>query len=76
LQTVSAKSQVPENKGTYESAEHPLTPQLTPEGPKPAEIDSPRLPPDLAQIVAAWPKLPEHIKAAIKTLADTQNGCK
>jgi len=27
--------------------------------------------PDLAAVVKAWPKLPEHIKRAIKTLAQT-----
>jgi hypothetical protein len=30
----------------------------------------------LTEIMAAWPKLPEHIKAAIKALANTQNGSK
>jgi hypothetical protein len=29
---------------------------------------------DLARIVAAWPKLPEHIKASVKALIQTYNG--
>jgi hypothetical protein len=45
-----------------------LTPQLTPKSPKQAEIESQKLPADLAEIVAVWPELPEHIKAAIKAL--------
>jgi hypothetical protein len=31
------------------------------------------LPPDLAQLVNAWARLPEHVRRAILTLAD---GCK
>jgi hypothetical protein len=35
--------------------------------------DQAELPADLARLVDAWPKLPEHIRRAILTLAD---GCK
>jgi hypothetical protein len=48
-----------------------LTPQWTPESQKQGEIDTSKLPPDLAEIVAVWPDLPEHIKAAIKALVQT-----
>jgi hypothetical protein len=44
---------------------------LTPESPKQAQIDTRNLPSDLAQIVAAWPNLPEYIKAAIMALVKT-----
>jgi len=32
-----------------------------------------KLPSDLVEIVAIWPELPEHIKAAIKALVRTHN---
>ena len=68
------KSTSNESKTTYDS--HPAkrwpksgtdsakTPKISPEQPNP-------LPDDLAQIVAAWSSLPEHIKAAIKALVQT-----
>ncbi len=55
-----------EKTKTCETAETQLTPQLTPNSRKHPEIDTQNLPPDLAEIVAIWPELPEHIKAAVK----------
>jgi len=34
-------------------------------------VDAQNLPPELAKVVAAWPKLLAHIRAAIETLAET-----
>jgi hypothetical protein len=61
----------PANTGTYDTSQGELTPQVTPEGPKRGEIGTQTLPPDLAQIVAAWPTLAGHIKAAIMALVKT-----
>ena len=58
--------------------EHPtLTPSKTPistsGGAKSDAPDAPKPPqdPDLAALVKAWPELPQHIKQAIKALAQT-----
>jgi hypothetical protein len=48
-----------------------LTPQLTPKSQKQEQIDTQSLTSDLVEIVAVWPELPEHIKAAIKALIQT-----
>jgi len=44
---------------------------LTPESQKRGEIDTQSLTPELAEIAAIWPRLPEHIEEAIKALART-----
>jgi hypothetical protein len=44
---------------------------LTPKSQKQGEIDTQRRSADLAEIVAVWPTLSEHIKAAIRALVQT-----
>ncbi|OHB64177.1 MAG: hypothetical protein A2Y76_10680 [Planctomycetes bacterium RBG_13_60_9] len=56
---------------TCESRQGQLTSQLTAEPPTEAQTDGQSLSADLARIVAAWPKLPEPIKAAIIALMTT-----
>ena len=41
---------------------------------KQGQIDISELPPDLAEIVAVWPELPEYFKAAIKALIQAHKG--
>ena len=45
-----------------------LTPKLTPAFKKQPKIDTSKLPPELTEIISIWPKLPKHIKAAIKLM--------
>ena len=66
--TSAVKTQALDKAKTCEIPKGQLTPQLTPKSQKQAEIDLKSLPDDLAEIVTAWPELPEHIKAAIKAL--------
>ena len=61
----------PEKTNTCETSKEQLTPQLTPKSPKQDKIDTSELSPDLSEIINVWPKLPEHIKAAIKALVQT-----
>ena len=41
------------------------------QNPKTGQNEPVELPSDLAEIVAVWPELPEHIQAAIKALVGT-----
>ena len=63
----------PEQINTYASPPAESTPQLTPGTGKQGQIDTSELPPDLAKIVAAWPKLPEHIRQALLALVASAN---
>ena len=66
-----SKNQTSTTTKTCETAKQQLTLQLTAKSSKQPEIDLSELPLDLAEIVAIWPELPSHIKAAIKALVAT-----
>ena len=66
----------PEKSSTYKAQQGPLTPQWTPGSPKSGRTCPVPLPSGVAEIVAVWPKLPEHIKAAIMALVQTHGGRK
>ena len=57
-----------ERAKTYKTTAEQWTPQLTPQTPKQAKIDTSGLPSDLAEIAAAWPELPVAVKAAITAM--------
>jgi len=71
LQNRCPKGTSSENTKTCETSDTPLTPQRTHGRPKQDEIAALELPPDLAEMVTVWSGLPEHIKAAIRTLVQT-----
>ncbi len=73
LQNQSLENVTAYKTKTCDTTKEQLTPQLTPKSPKQGKIDTSELPPDLAEIVAVWPELPAHIKAAIKALVQTHN---
>ncbi len=61
-----------------ETTKTQLTPQLTPESGKQGEIDIQNLPPDLAEMVAVWLELPEHIRKTFRDLVQPyfkEDGC-
>ena len=61
----------PEKAKAYEISRPPLTPQLTPNSQEENDLNTQSLQTELAQIVAVWSGLPDHIKQAIKTLVST-----
>ena len=63
-----------EKTKTCKTAKTQLTPQLTPKSQKQGEIDTKKLPPDLAEIVAVWPQLPPAIRSAIVAIVRTSKG--
>jgi hypothetical protein len=53
---------------TSSTVDDPLSPQLAPE--VKTKLSTLSADPDLTRLVAAWPDLPAHIKAAVLALLD------
>jgi len=70
LQTVAQELQPVLKQGLTNSSEKRLHTSLQ-KNPENGQKPGDSLPDDLAQVVAVWSNLPEHIKAAIRTLAST-----
>ena len=66
-----SKNTNPDKTNTCETSKEQLTPQLTPKTQKQGKQALSELPQDIAEIVTVWSELPEHIKAAIKALVQT-----
>ena len=70
----------PLHKNTKDSKNKDLEKQQLPtvapaykQNPKTGQNEPVELPSDLTEIVTVWPELPEHIKAAIKALVQTNS---
>jgi hypothetical protein len=63
-----------DNTETNEKPKTKWTPQWTPKSSKQGKIDTSELTPDLAEIVTAWPQLPDTIRSAIVAIVRTSTG--
>jgi len=62
------KTPIPETERTREDTLDVTKPPAAPVGGRTEQLPSD---PDLTEIITAWPELPEHVKAAIRTLVQS-----